>query len=135
MTDAHQAKKNRMADQPSKLQQQINWYLSLLVIFLLIITPPILCGLLYLSRVPDVTWERPDQITYDRIWLYRERRPVGIGYQNRRVIAEYSDTELCAEYNLRFFLWGRSSAAQPATSTQKMVLAENRWQPTGEECQ
>ena len=124
-----------MSNEPGKLQQQLNWYLSLVVIFLLMVTPPILCGLLYLSRVPDVVWERADQITYDRIWLYRERRPMGIGYQNRRVIAAYNDSELCAENNLRFFLWGKSSAAQPATTTQKMVLADNRWQPTGEACQ
>ena len=54
-----------MSNHPNKLQQQLNWYLSLVVIFLLLIIPPILCGLLYLSRVPDVTWERRDGITDD----------------------------------------------------------------------
>ena len=123
-----------MSNEPSKLQQQLNWYLSLFVIFLLIIIPPILCGLLYLSRVPDVTWERSDGITYDRIWLYRDRRPVGIGYQTRRIIDEPSWDELCVENRLRFFLWGRSDAAQPATTSQKMALVGDQWQPTGEAC-
>ncbi len=124
-----------MANEPSKLQQQLNWYLSLCVILLLLVIPPILCGLLYLSRVPDVTWERSDGITYDRIWLYRERRPVGIGYQTRRIIAEPSWSEICVENRVRFFLWRSSDAAQPATTSQKMVLVEDQWQPTGEACQ
>ena len=124
-----------MSNQPSKLQQQLNWFLSLLVILLLFIIPPLLCGLLYLSRVPDVTWERSDGVTYDRIWLYRERRPVGIGYQTRRVIAEPDSTEICAENGVRFFLWRKSAEAQPSTYSQKMVLVNDQWQPTGEACQ
>jgi len=122
-------------NQPSKLQQQLNWHLSLFVIVLLLIIPPMLCSLLYLSRVPDVTWERSDGITYDRIWLYRDRRPVGIGYQTRRIITESSWSEICVKNRLRFFLWGRSAAAQPAITNQKMVLVEDQWQSTGEACQ
>jgi hypothetical protein len=66
--------------------------------------------------------------------MYRERRPLGIAYQSHRVITEYSDTEVCVENRLRFFLWGSSRQAQPNTSSQKMVLMEERWQPTGEAC-
>lgn len=124
-----------MSNQPNKLQQQLNWYLSLLVIFLLFIIPPLLCGLLYLSRVPDVTWEGSDGVTYDRIWLYRERRPAGLAYQTRRIIAEPGPAEICVENRVRFFLWRSSEAAQPSTTTQKMVLVEEQWQPTGEACQ
>lgn len=120
--------------QPSKLQQELNWYLSLFVIALLVILPPIWCGFLYLARVPDITWEGDDGISFDRIWMYRERRPVGIGYQSRRVIAEYSNEEVCAETRLRFFLWGSTDQAAPATTSQLMVLVDDRWQPTSEAC-
>ena len=120
--------------QPSKTQQNISWYLSLVVIALLIILPPIWCGFLYLSSVPDVTWEGSDGVSFDRIWMYRERRPVGIAYQSRRVIEQYSPTEVCAETQLRFFLWGESREADSATATQLLTLADDRWQPTGEEC-
>jgi hypothetical protein len=124
-----------MSNKPSKLQQQLNWFLSLVVILLLFIIPPLLCSLLYLSRVPDVTWERSDGITYDRIWLYREQRPVGIAYQTRRIIAKPRETERCVENELRFFLWRKSERAEPATTSQKMALVEGQWQPTGEACQ
>lgn len=123
-----------MPDQPSKLQQELNWYLSLVVIFLFIVVPPLLCSLFYLSQVPDLSWERNDGLTYDRIWLHRDRRPAGIGYQNQRVIAEYSDTEVCAETRLRFLLWGDSREAEPATNSRTLVLVDNRWQPSGEAC-
>jgi len=121
-------------NQRSNMQQNISWYLSLVVITLLIILPPIWCGFLYLSSVPDVIWEGNDGVSFDRIWMYRERRPVGIAYQSRRVIEEYSPTEICAETQLRFFLWGQSREADPATVTQLLTLSNNRWQPTGEEC-
>jgi len=120
--------------QPGKMKQNINWYLSWVVIALLIILPPIWCGFLYLSSVPEVIWEDSDGISFDRIWMYRERRPVGIGYQSRRVIEEYSPTEVCAETQLRFFLWGKSREADPATAAHVLTFANNRWQPTGEEC-
>lgn len=124
-----------MPKQQSKLQEQINFYLTVVVLFLFVVIPPILCGLLYLSRVPDVTWDRNDGLTYDRIWMYRERRPVGIGYQNHRVVAKYSATEVCVKNRLRFFLWGAARRAEPSTTSQKMVFIDNRWQPTGEPCQ
>lgn len=118
----------------SETQQNITWYLSLVVIALLIILPPIWCGFLYLSSVPDVTWESSDGVSFDRIWMYRERRPVGIAYQSRRVIKEYSPTEVCAQTQLRFYLWGKSREADSSTASQVLTLTNNRWQPTGEEC-
>ena len=124
-----------MRKQPTKLQQQINWYLSLLVLFLLLVVPPILCSLMYLSQVPEVMWQRDDRLTFDRVWMYRERRPLGIGYQAQRIVGQYSQTDVCVQNNLRFFLWGSSKLAQPATSNQHMVLVDNQWQSTGEACQ
>lgn len=123
-----------MSKEPSKLQQQINWYLSLVVLFLLVIIPPILCGLFYLSQVPEVMWERDQSLTFDRIWLYRERRPLGIAYQTQRIIKEYSQTEVCVESNLRFLLWGSSKEAEAATSSRRMVWVDNQWQSTSEIC-
>ena len=119
----------------SKTQvENLKWYLSLLVLFLLMVVPPTLCSLFYLSQVPDVTWASNDGLTYDRIWLYRDRRPVGLGYQNQRVVTEYSDTKVCVENKLRFLLWGRSRSAEPGLSSQKMIFVDSRWQPAGEEC-
>ena len=116
------------------LQEKLNTSLTVIVLALFIIVPPILCSLLYLSQVPDVTWGKDDPLNYTRIWMYRERRPLGIAYQSNRVITEYSETEVCVENRLRFFLWGSSRQAQASTSSQKMVLMEQRWQPTGEAC-
>ena len=124
-----------MPDPPGKFQQKFNFFLSLVVIFLLIVVPPMLCGLLYLSRVPDVTWERSDGVSFDRIWLYRERGPAGLAYQSRRTIATYNPTEICAQNKLRFWLWRKSAQALPSVSSQRMILVEGRWQPTGEACQ
>lgn len=123
-----------MSKQPTKLQQQINWYLSLFVLILFVLVPPVLCGLFYLSQVPEVMWQRDDELTFDRIWMYRERRPLGVAYQSQRVIQEYSQTEVCVQSDLHFFLWGRSSLVQPATSSHRMVRVDNQWQSTGEAC-
>lgn len=123
-----------MSNRSDRLKERLNWYLALIVLFLFAVIPPALCGLFYLSQVPDVMWQR-SEVSYDRIWLYRERRPVGIGYQSHRITESYSDTELCVENKLRFFLWGESSKAQPATTRQRMVLNDGQWQPTGEPCQ
>jgi hypothetical protein len=123
-----------MAQQPSKLQEQINWYLTLLVLFLFVTVPPILCSLLYLSQVPEVIWESDDKLSYDRIWLYRESRPLGIAYQSQRLAQQYSSTEVCVENSLYFFLWGRSKEAKEASSSRKMILVNDRWESNGEEC-
>lgn len=123
-----------MPDQPSPLQENINWYLSLVVLTLFFVVPPLLCSLLYLSQVPDITWERNDGLVYDRIWLHRDRRPAGLGYQNQRITARYNETELCVKTKLRFFLWRPSSQAEPATTSREMALVEGRWQPTGQTC-
>lgn len=123
-----------MTTPPSKFQENLNWYLSLLVLFLFIVVPPILCSLFYLSQVPDVTWERNDSLTYDRIWLHRDRRPVGLGYQSQRVVVEFSDVEVCVENKLRFFLWGRSQSAEPGVSSRRMVYIDHQWQPGAEAC-
>lgn len=118
---------------PTPLQERINTLLTIVVLALFVIVPPLLCGLFYLSQVPDISWgDAP--LNYSRIWMHRERRPVGIGYQNHRVISEYSETEVCVENRLRFFLWGGSRGAQPATSSQKMILVDQDWQATGEAC-
>jgi hypothetical protein len=123
-----------MPKEQSKLQQQINWYLSLFVLFLFVTVPPILCSLLYLSQVPEVIWQRDDHLTFDRVWMYRERRPLGIAYQTQRVIQAYSQTEVCVQSDLQFFLWGNSNLAKPATSSRRMVLVDKQWESTGEEC-
>jgi len=120
--------------QPSVIQEKINLVLTVVVLVLLIVAPPIFCGLLYLSRVPDVTWGSNDGLSYSRIWMYRDRGPKGIAYQSQSVVEEYSDTEVCAEHRLRFLLWGESKKAEPSTSNRVMVFANNRWQPNGEEC-
>lgn len=118
----------------SKLQEKINYYLTIVVLILFVIVPPVSCGLLYLSRVPDITWAGDDGLTYTRIWMHRERRPVGIGIQRQLVVETYSDSEVCAELRLRFILWGRSPEAQPVTSERAMILVDGRWQPANEEC-
>jgi hypothetical protein len=79
-------------------------------------------------------WQRDDNLTFDRIWMHRERRPLGIGYQRQRVIASFSPTEVCVQNDLRFFLWGRSKEAEPVTYSRRMVLVDNLWQSTGEAC-
>lgn len=123
-----------MPKEPSKFQQEFNWYLSLFVLVLILIVPPILCSLFYLSQVPEVMWQRDDQLTFDRIWMYRERRPLGVAYQTQRVVEYYSPSEVCVQNELQFFLWGRSTEAKPASSDHRLVLVDNRWQSTGEEC-
>jgi hypothetical protein len=119
---------------PINWRERLNWYLTIFVLALTIIIPLLLCGLFYLSQVPDITWTRDDGLTIDRIWMYHERRPLGIGYQGQRVIFEYSPTEVCVQTRLRFLLWGSSRLAQPATAGQKMILVNNHWQATGEKC-
>jgi hypothetical protein len=123
-----------MQKEPTKFQQQLNWYLSLFVVTLMLVVPPILCGLFYLSQVSEVMWQRDDQLTFDRIWMHRERRPLGIAYQTQRVVEFYSLSEVCVQNDLRFFLWGRSTEAQPSTSSHRLVLVDNLWQSTGEAC-
>jgi len=119
---------------PGKFQEKLNFYLTIVVLALLIIVPPILCGLLYLSRVPDVTFGDETGPAYTRIWMYKERRPLGIGYQNQHVTKKYSDSEVCVETRLRFVLWSSSRLAKPNTTSRVMILAGNRWQPNGEKC-
>jgi hypothetical protein len=116
------------------VQDKVNLFLTIAVIFLLIVVPPILCGLFYLSQVPDITIGNGDSLSYTRLWMYRERRPLGIGLQSRRVVESYSDTEVCAETRLRFLLWGKSRLVRPATSSQLMTLVDDQWQPTGADC-
>lgn len=123
-----------MRKEQSKFQQQLNWYLSLFVLLLVLIVPPILCSLFYLSQVPEVMWQGDDQLTFDRIWMYRERRPLGIAYQTQRVVEFYSPSEVCVQNDLRFFLWGWSTEARSASSDHRMVLVDNKWQSTGEKC-
>jgi hypothetical protein len=123
-----------MAKKPTKLQENVNLALTIVVIFLMLVMPPIMCGLLYLSRVPDVTLGGSDNLSYTRIWMYRERRPIGLGFESRRVIRRLSETEACVQNSLRFFLWAKSDRAEATTSNLKMVLVDDRWQPAGEPC-
>ena len=124
-----------MPNESNTLKEQLNWYLTIVTLFLFVAIPPILCSLFYLSQVPEVIWERDDNLTYDRIWMYRERRPMGIAYQSQRVIQEYSPTEVCVENNLTFFLWSQAKEARGASSSRKLALGESGWQTTGEECE
>jgi len=123
-----------MSKKPSNLQERINYYLTIIVLALVVIVPPLLCGLFYLSQVPDITWGPDNGLTFTRIWMHREPRPLGIGYQSQRVITQYSDTEVCVETRLRFLLWGQSDKAQPNTTSRELVLLDSRWQPNGEQC-
>ncbi len=129
---------NELSDEatkkPSKLQDRINWYLTIVVLVLFTLLPPVSCGLLYLSRVPDITWGDEASTSYIRIWMHRERRPVGIGYQRRHVVIEYNENEVCVETRLRFLLWGRSDRAKPAISYTKLIRVDDRWQQTGDDC-
>ncbi len=120
---------------PTKVQERINYYLTLIVLGLFIILPPILCGLVYLSFVPDISWGDETSPSYTRVWMHREKRPVGIGYETRRVIQELDDTEVCVRTTLRFLLWQSSDIVENADRTQKMVQVNERWQPTGEACE
>lgn len=124
-----------MPNESNTFKEQLNWYLTIITLALFVIVPPMLCSLFYLSQVPEVIWERDDNLTYDRIWMYRERRPLGIAYQSQRVIQEYSPTEVCVENRLTFFLWGRAKEAKEASSSRKMALGEGGWQTTGEACE
>ncbi len=124
-----------MTESTNQFKEQLNWYLTLVTLFLFVIAPPILCSLFYLSQVPEVNWERADHLTYDRIWMYRERRPLGIAYQSQRVIQAYSPSEVCVENSLTFFLWGQAQEAKAASSSRKMALGDNGWQATGEACE
>jgi hypothetical protein len=120
--------------QASAFHEKLNWYLTLLVLFLFVSVPPILCSLFYLSQVPDVVWARDDQLTFDRIWIYRTRRPAGIGYQSQRVVDTYSPTEVCVQNRVHFFLWAKAEEVVGATSRHVVVLNDNRWQSTGQVC-
>lgn len=126
---------DQWVEEPNKLQTEINWYLSLIVLILFIVVPPILCGLFYLSRVPDITWASDDNLTYTRVWMYRERRPLGLAFETRQLVERYTDTRVCVQNKLRFFLWGESDIAKPATSRHTMEFYDNRWHLVGEECQ
>ncbi len=119
---------------PSPLQEKLNWALTIIVLALVIVVPPILCGLMYLSQVPDITWGNEEGLAFSRIWMHREGRPLGIGYQGQRIVEEYSDIEVCVETRLRFLLWGDSRQAAPATNSRMMIWANDRWQPNGEPC-
>ncbi len=121
-------------NQSTAWKKKVNLALSVVVLILLVLVPPLLCGLFYLSQVPDITWGNDQGLTFTRIWLYRDRGAKGIGYQNQHIIKEYSDTAVCAETRLRFFLWAESSKAEPATTSRELIVFNNRWQPSGELC-
>lgn len=122
-------------ENPSTARENLNWTLSLLLALVTLVVPTLLCGLLYLSRVPDVTWQRGD-LTYDRVWLARTRRPVGVALESQRVKLEYSEREVCVESHVRFFLWNRSPnlAGQNVVYNQIMVLTDAGWQASGQAC-
>jgi hypothetical protein len=120
---------------PSTLERHLNRYVSILLLLVVAVVPTIMCGLLYLSRVPDVTWQR-GELTYDRVWLARTRRPVGIGYETQRIRGQFGEGGVCVENKVRFFLWSRSPDLNGlnAAYAQSMVLTEYGWQATGQAC-
>jgi hypothetical protein len=118
---------------PESLPQKLHWYVSLLLVLVILFGSPLGCGLFYLSQVPDAVWGE-GQLEYDRIWMARGRRPVGIGYETQRVVEEYNEAELCVEHRITFFLWGEMAEAEPATFRRVMALVDGQWQPTGEAC-
>ncbi|MFQ5612622.1 MAG: hypothetical protein ACE5H9_10870 [Anaerolineae bacterium] len=118
------------------LRQNISWYGSLLLVLIIAIVPTALCGLFYLSRVPDVTWRRGD-LTHDRLWLARVPQPIGLGFESQRPATSYSDHEVCVEVNVRFLLWSRPGdfrQDQNVSYSQVLVLTERGWQPNGQDC-
>ncbi len=125
---------DNQTQEQNKAKEKLTWTLTIVVLVLLIVVPPMLCGLLYLSSVPDITWGDDEGLSFTRIWLHRDKGAKGIGYQNQRVLEEYSNTEACVETRLRFLLWGQSRKAQPSTSSRELIYLNNRWQPNGEAC-
>jgi len=120
-----------------KFKQDLAWYLTLLLIVLVTCTPGPLCSLFYLSRVPDVTWQRGrENLTVDRIWMARLRRgPIGVGYETQRITQTFSETDLCVTTTIRYFLW--SDAGDDTTGTTyhlRYTKIGPNWQPTGASC-
>ena len=58
---------SRSEEKPNAVQDKVNFFLTIAVIFLLIVVPPILCGLFYLSQVPDITIGNGDNLSYTRL--------------------------------------------------------------------
>ena len=125
-----------MSEQASpSANENLSFFLTLLLIILLALVPTCLCGLFYLSRVPDVTWQR-GALSYNRLWLADVRGPAGLGFESQWVSKEYSPTEVCVENSVRFFLWSAppGSANQDVAYNQRWVLQDGDWQPSGKNC-
>ena len=127
------------SDTPEKptLQQNIAWYLTLLLIIMVACMPGVLCSLYYLSTVPDITWQRgTDDLTVDRIWIERIRGPVGIGYETQRIKERLSDDEVCIKTTIRYYLWrtSRRDPVEGATYHQIHAKTQYGWQSTGQPC-
>jgi hypothetical protein len=130
-----------MADEPAaispqeKLKQDVAWYLTLLLVIMVACLPGFLCSLYYLSTVPDVTWQRGD-LTYDRVWMARERAPVGIAYETQRIHENISAEEICVVNTIRYFLWNEVEGGdQNSRYSQLMVKTDNGWQSNGQSCE
>lgn len=121
---------------PYTLRDNITWYATLLLVVIVAIVPTLLCGIFYLSRVPDVTWRHGD-LAHDRIWLARIPQPIGLGFESHRVAKSYNDHEVCVEVNVRYLLWSRPPdlGEDPnVTYSELMVLTKDGWQSNGEAC-
>jgi len=123
------------APQPT-LQQNIAWYLTLLLITLVACMPCTLCSLYYLSTVPDITWRRGRyDLTVDRIWMARLRGPVGLGYETQRVTRTISADQVCVTNTIRYFLWSDAGEETGGTEFSRLFgKTETGWRATGEGC-
>lgn len=118
-------------------QQNLAWYLTLLLLTAVACMPGILCSLYYLSTVPDITWQRGSRnLTMDRIWMARVRGPIGIGYQSQRVSEVYNDSRVCVLNSVQYYLWRRPrrEAVENGSSKIVYILNEGQWQSSGESC-
>ena len=125
----------QVSSQPT-LQQNIAWYLTLLLITLVACMPCTLCSLYYLSAVPDITWHRGSyDLTVDRIWMARLRGPVGVGYETQRVTETIADDQVCVTNTIRYFLWSDAGEeAEGAEFSRLFAKTPQGWRATGEVC-
>ena len=77
-------------------------------------------------------WQRAGHPTFDRIWMYRERRPRGLAYQTQRVIKRVQpDRSMCPKQAAFPFVGpllrrSRAKHVQPAHGSGRWLVAANR---------
>lgn len=139
MTLEHEVETFEQPDDAKKptAQDNLTWYLTLLLLTLVACMPGVLCSLYYLSTVPDVTWQRGDHnLTMDRIWMAQVSGPIGIGHQKQRVTEVYEDDRLCVADSVQYYLWRqpRREEVDNGSSETVYVMQNGRWQSSGEAC-